>query len=58
MNHSIVITPELITMIRSIVKSNIINTLNPGMLNSPTLDDSINTILDQIMTIVMSFFGL
>ena len=45
-------------MMKFIVKSNMINTLDPEMLNSPTLDDSINTVLDQNMTIVVSFFGL
>ena len=62
MNHSVSlsseITPEMIAMMKSIIRSNIISTINPDMLNSPTLDDSINTVLDQNMEMVMSFFGL
>ena len=55
---SCVITPEMIAMLKSIMRSNMISNLDPEMLNSPTINDSINTILDQKMAIVMPFFGL
>ena len=50
MTHSVslsnVIMPEMMTMMKYIISSNMISTFDPEMLTSPTLNDSINTILD------------
>ena len=62
MTHSVslsnVIMPEMMTMMKYIISSNMISTFDPEMHTSPTLNDSINTILDQNLPLVMSFVGL
>ena len=47
----------MIAMMKIIIKSNMINTPDPETRNSPTFD-SINTVLDQNIQLVMSCFKL